>query len=210
MSINESRGTDNARQVQHAAEALLAAAGQRDGYSVGHSERVAHYSNLLGKHFGLSERELTDLRYAAALHDIGKIGVSRSILNKLGRLADDEVEAMRLHSIIGIRLIEKIEGLKGAVPAIKHHHERWDGQGYPDRLTGDAIPLSARIISVAETYDILTSQLPWRRPMSTTEAAAELRRCASSQFDPAVVEAFIEVVIPAVSAPAEASRAASG
>lgn len=190
-----------------AAQALLTAAGQGDSQLVGHSERVARYSTRVGLRLSLSPKELTDLRYAASLHDIGKIGVSRDIVNKLGKLTDEEFGAMRLHSLIGIRILEKIEGLKGALPLIKHHHERWDGQGYPDKLAGDAIPLGARIIAIAESFDILTSELPWRRPMSAEDAVVELRRCAGTQFDPHMVSLFVEEVMQDWELPLQAQPA---
>lgn len=176
-----------------AAQALLAAAGQGDSQLLGHSERVAEYCLLIGNQLNLDGVDLADLRYAASLHDIGKIGVSRNIVNKMGKLSDEEIEAMRLHSVIGIRILEKIEGLRGALPMIKHHHERWDGVGYPDKLSGEDIPLGSRIIAVAETFDILTSEVPWRQGMSAIEALEELKRCSGTQFDPAVVDAFLEV-----------------
>lgn len=178
-----------------AARALLTAAGQGDEQMLGHSERVAEYCRVLGKALGLTPAELSDLHYAASLHDIGKIGVSPSIVNKLGSLTESELSAMRLHSIIGIRILENIEGLRGALPFIKHHHERWDGNGYPDGLPGESIPLGARIIAVAETFDIMTSEVPWRHGMAKSEAAEELRRCAGTQFDPTVVEAFLKHVL---------------
>lgn len=184
-----------AEAYDQAAQALLAAAGQQDEGALGHSERVTNFCLTVGKHLGMNQTDLTNLRYAASLHDIGKIGISRSIVNKLGSLTDEEFEIMRLHSTLGIRILEKVEGLRGALPLIKHHHERWDGQGYPDKLAGDDIPLGARIIAVAETYDILTSKVHWRRPMTVKHAATELRRCSGSQFDPKVVEAMIEAVI---------------
>ncbi len=184
-----------------AAQALLTAAGQGDDHLLGHSERVAGYCVAVAKHLGFSPASLTDLRYAASLHDIGKIGVSRSIVNKLGRLSDEEFQAMRLHSIIGTRILEKIEGLKGALPFIKHHHERWDGEGYPDKLSGEAIPLGARIIAVAEAFDILTSDVPWRTGMPVPEAVSELKSCAGTQFDPKIVEVFLTVVVGAPALP---------
>lgn len=178
-------------------DALLKAAGQGDDRLLGHSERVTAYALALGEKLGLTPQELSDLRYAASLHDIGKIGVSREIVNKMGKLTEKELDAMRLHSIIGFRILEKVEGLKGALPAIKHHHERWDGRGYPDGLAREDIPIGARIIAVAESYDILTSDVPWRDRIPEVEAVKELRRCSGSQFDARIVDIFVNDVLEA-------------
>ncbi|MCC6485318.1 MAG: HD-GYP domain-containing protein [Armatimonadetes bacterium] len=185
----------NAGAVQEeTTQALLSVAGASDANAQGHSERVRDLCMDIGEAMGLGPSALADLRYAASLHDIGKIGVSKSIVNKIGRLSDEEFSAMKLHSVIGIRILERIEGLQGALPMIKHHHECWNGRGYPDGLAGDDIPLGARIISVAETFDILTSTVPWREPMTLGDAVQEIRRCSGTQFDPEVVEAFLKVV----------------
>lgn len=171
-------------------EALVAAAGQRDKTAEGHSRRVTRYCGAIARVLGLSPDETTDLRYAAGLHDIGKVAISRRILNKLGKLTDEEFALMKRHSTIAIGILEKIEGLQGAVPLIKHHHERYDGRGYPDGLAGEDVPLGARIISVAEAFDILTSDVPWRDAMDQESALKELEACAGTQFDPTVVQAF--------------------
>ena len=164
------------------------------GHPDGHSERVAIYAEAIGKQLDLPEKTLTDLRSAAILHDIGKVGISRQIVDKLGRLSEREFEIMRLHSTIAIRMLERVEELQDALPMIKHHHERFDGKGYPDALEGHDIPLGARVIAVAETFDMLASDLPWREAMSLEDSLKEIRRCAGSQFDPMVVEAFLAVI----------------
>jgi response regulator RpfG family c-di-GMP phosphodiesterase len=138
----------------------------------------------------LPHDELVNLKFAASLHDIGKVAISRKILNKIGKLTDEEFAIMRQHSTIAIRILEKVDGLKDAVPLIKHHHERYDGRGYPDRLSGTDIPLGSRIIAVAEAFDILTSDVPWRDAMNQDSAMKELDACAGTQFDPQVVKAF--------------------
>lgn len=171
-------------------EALVAAAGQRDKTAEGHSRRVTRYCAAIAKVIGLSPEESMDLRYAAGLHDIGKVAISRRILNKLGKLTDEEFAVMKRHSTIAIRILEKIDGLQGAAPLIKHHHERFDGRGYPDGLAGEDIPAGSRIISVAEAFDILTSDVPWRDAMDQEGALKELEACAGTQFDPIVVQAF--------------------
>ena len=178
------------RVYEQAISALVAAVGQRDRTAEGHSQRVTRYCSAIGKCLGLSGSELANLRYAAGLHDIGKVAISRRIINKLGKLTDQEFEVMKQHSAISLRILEKIDGLQGASVLVKHHHERYDGRGYPDGLSGSDIPLGARIIAVAEAFDILTSAVPWRDAMSQEEAVNEISNCAGTQFDPGVVQAL--------------------
>lgn len=160
----------------------------------GHSDRVAIYAMAIGKHLDLPDSTLVALRRAAVLHDIGKIGISRQIVDKLGTLTDREFEIMRLHSSIAIRMLEKVEGLKDSLPMIKHHHERFDGKGYPDGLSGHDIPLGSRIIAVAETFDVLVSDVPWRDALPLNEAVEELKRNSGTQFDPMIVDAFLAII----------------
>jgi HD-GYP domain-containing protein (c-di-GMP phosphodiesterase class II) len=160
----------------------------------GHSERVAVYAVAIGRQLDLPDKILGDLKSAAILHDIGKVGISRQIVDKLGRLTDREFEIMRLHSTIAIRMLERVEGLHDSLPMIKHHHERFDGKGYPDGLTSHDIPIGARVIAVAETFDMLVSELPWRDAMTFEDALKELKRCSGSQFDPLIVDAFLTVI----------------
>jgi HD-GYP domain-containing protein (c-di-GMP phosphodiesterase class II) len=189
--MESSRNDSTLNKVyQQTVDALITAASERDKFAKGHSERVADYSVSIGKELGLSADDLVNLRYAASLHDVGKIAISSRILNKLGKLNPEEIVIMRRHSLIALRILEKIDGLQEALPIVRHHHERWDGSGYPDGLSGDAIPLGARIVSVAEAYDILTSDVPWRDAYPHAMAMAEIERCSGTQFDPEVVEAF--------------------
>jgi len=175
-------------------DTLLAAASERDRDARRHGERVTRYAVAIGEKLGMAEDELCNLRYAASLHDIGKIGISRKILNKLGRLTEEELNVMRRHASIAIRILERAEGLQGALPIIRHHHERFDGNGYPDGLAGEEIPFGARIIAAAETYDILTSDVPWRDALLPELARKELERCSGTQFDPNVVKALLSVI----------------
>jgi HD-GYP domain-containing protein (c-di-GMP phosphodiesterase class II) len=179
---------------QQTVNALVAATGERDEHAKGHSDRVTSYCLAIAERLGLDPNATRDLRYAAGLHDVGKIAISRNILNKLGKLTDEEFEIMRMHSLIAVRILEKIDGLKDALPMIRHHHERYDGAGYPDGLSGEAIPLGARIICVAEAYDILTSDVPWRDAVTIDNALGEIERCSGSQFDPTVVKALSEAI----------------
>jgi HD-GYP domain-containing protein (c-di-GMP phosphodiesterase class II) len=159
----------------------------------GHAERVAVYAVATGHELGLRDDDLLHLRYAATLHDVGKVKVDATLVNKLGKLEDEEIEAMKLHAELSLELLEEFDWLQPALPMIIHHHERWDGQGYPTGLGANLIPLGARIIAVAETFDFLTTEAGWSRKLTPDEANEELRACARTQFDPDVVEAFLRV-----------------
>lgn len=181
------------RVVNDTIKALVRATALRERDADRHSARVAVLAVATGEKLGMSDEDLLVLRRAAELHDIGKIAVSDSILGKLGRLTDEEIRVMRQHATLALEILGAVQALRPTLPLIKHHHERWDGTGYPDGLAGEEIPLGARIIAVAEVYDILTHGAPWKEPLSVEEAKAEIRRCAGAQFDPRVVEAFLQV-----------------
>lgn len=155
-----------------------------------HAERVAVYATAIGFELGMGDAELRDLRNAAMLHDIGKMRVSAELLSKVGELTEDDFFMLRLHAQIAIEVIEEFEFLEKCLPAITLHHERWDGNGYPTGLAGDQIPLEARIIHVAETYDILVNGSPWRQPLPVDNAFKEILDHSGSQFDPTVVRAL--------------------
>ena len=191
MVIGPDGGNGMDKIYHQTIDALVAAAGERDSTAQGHSERVRTYAAAIAdKLESMSEQDLKNLGYAASLHDIGKVAISERILNKLGRLTEEEFAIMRQHSIVATRILEKVDGLHDAIPFIRHHHERYDGDGYPDGLAGEDIPLGARIVAVAEAYDILTSDVPWRNAMSANEALKEVKRCSGTQFDPKVVVAL--------------------
>lgn len=190
MGVERTNRDGAERLYEQTVEALVAAVGQRDKDAEGHSQRVCRYSMAVGGVLRLSDADMVRLKHAASLHDIGKIAISRKILNKLGRLTEAEFEIMKRHSIIAIRILEKVDGLHDSAPLVKHHHERFDGKGYPDGLSGQDIPLGSRIIAVAEAFDILTSDVPWRDAMDQECALVELEACAGTQFDPVVVSAF--------------------
>ncbi len=158
----------------------------------GHAERVAVYAVATGESLGLDDDLLRDLRYAAILHDVGKISVDAHLLRKIGQLSEEEMDALRLHALIAASMLEAFEWLKPCLLDIRHHHERWDGGGYPDGLVGPDIPLGARIINLAETFDVIYSGL-LGDPKGEETAIAEIRRCSGSQFDPKVVDAFLKV-----------------
>jgi HD-GYP domain-containing protein (c-di-GMP phosphodiesterase class II) len=171
-------------------EALAAALDARDSATEGHSQRVTGCTLVLGEALGVAGVELKALHYGAALHDIGKIGIPDAILRKAGRLTDDEWKLMRQHPEMGERIIAGIEFLRSAVPVVLHHHERWDGGGYPFGLEGEAIPLGARIFTVSDAFDAMVSDRPYRRGMSFEQARREIHHGANRQFDPVVVDAF--------------------
>jgi putative nucleotidyltransferase with HDIG domain len=181
------------RAVNDTVKALVRVAAMREKGADQHSARVAVLAVATGEKLGMSDEQLRVLRYAAELHDIGKVAISENILGKLGKLSEEEIQIMRQHATLALEILGTVQALQPTLPLVKHHHERWDGTGYPDGLAGEEIPLGARIIAVAETYDILTHGAPWKEPMSAEEAKAEIRRCAGTQFDPQVVEAFLQV-----------------
>jgi HD-GYP domain-containing protein (c-di-GMP phosphodiesterase class II) len=162
----------------------------RDSDTGGHTRRVAALAMRLGRRLGVTGRMLEDLRTAALLHDLGKIGVADRILLKPARLTEDEWREMRRHPQLGADLLRSHGLLQGAVPMIRHHQESFDGSGYPDGLSGDAIPLGARIIAVADAFMAMVDGRPYREARGATVACAEISRCAGTQFDPAVVAAL--------------------
>ena len=170
--------------------ALAATVDARDPFTYGHSGRVADIAQTIGKATGLVEKELADLYAASLLHDVGKVGVPDAVLTKPDVLTEEEWEIIKKHSAEGARIAGYIKGLGAVVPVIKHHHEWYDGTGYPDGLKGEEIPLGARIISVADAYDTMTTARPYREVVSQQEALEELRRFSGTQFDPELVEAF--------------------
>ncbi len=173
------------------AQALAETIEKRDPYTGGHTQRVMKYSLAIGKMMGLTEKEIEELKLAAILHDIGKIGIRDSILLKKGRLDKDELDAMSRHAEFGSEILLHVKQLKGVIPGVRGHHERYDGAGYPDCLRGEDIPIIARIIAVADTFDAMTTDRPYRKGLSASAAVSELRTCSGTQFDGAVVEAFV-------------------
>jgi len=183
-------------QLKQAYQASLTALARaielRDRYTGGHIERVTEYSIAIGNQLGWSESRLEALRYGAILHDIGKIHISKSILSKNTELNETEIQEIRNHPRIGSEMIRDIPYLSGAVEIIKHHHERWDGGGYPDGLEGEEIPPGARIVGVADAFDAMISHRPYSPAHSMEEAFSEIKRCQGAQYDPKVVSAFIQ------------------
>jgi HD-GYP domain-containing protein (c-di-GMP phosphodiesterase class II) len=173
--------------------ALADAVEARDAYTARHAERVAAYGLEIARACGIDMAEDPDLEFGFLLHDIGKIAISDAILYKPGRLTDDERDAMRRHPQIGEEIVSGIDFLAGARQVVRSHHERWDGAGYPDRLAGERIPLTARVFAVADTFDALTSDRPYRAAASFREARRVIAEAAGTQFDPAVADAFDDI-----------------
>ncbi len=165
-----------------------------DPYTRGHSERVADYAGRLAQRMGLSENEADVIRNAGILHDVGKIGISETILQKPGPLTNEELVSVQDHPVIGEKICKPLRSANTLLKIIRHHQERYDGDGYPDGLKGDEIPMEARVISVADAYDAMTSPRPYRPPMSHRQVIDVLRRESGKQWDPDVVREFLEMI----------------
>jgi putative nucleotidyltransferase with HDIG domain len=176
---------------------LAAAIDAKDPYTRGHSDRVASLALLVADRMRLDHDERMALELSAYLHDIGKIGIREDVLHKPGRLDDTEAAEMRGHPAIGATILEHVEFPWAITPNVRHHHEHWDGSGYPDRLSGESIPFLARIISVADSHEAMVSDRPYRRGRTTSDALDELKRCAGAQFDAAIVDEFCAALLEA-------------
>ena len=166
----------------------------KDPYTRGHSDRVAEYSVLIGEKLGLSEQDLRTLRIGGLFHDIGKIGIPDSILLKESKLSDDEYSQIKNHPTIGAHILQNATIFQDILPIVKHHHERYDGNGYPSKLKGEEIPYFARIAAVADTFDAMTSKRTYRNAIPLEEVKEEIKRCEGTQFDPNIAETFLEIL----------------
>jgi HD-GYP domain-containing protein (c-di-GMP phosphodiesterase class II) len=173
---------------------LAAAIETRDPYTGGHVDRVAVFSVATGRELEWDDERLSQLELGALLHDVGKIGVEDRILRKPGRLEPEELAQMRQHPEMGAHMLQGVPFLLPAVTCALRHHEQFDGQGYPDGIVGEAIPIEARVVAVADTFDAMTSDRPYRKGLPVEVATAEIERCAGTQFDPAVAAAFLRAV----------------
>jgi putative nucleotidyltransferase with HDIG domain len=171
--------------------ALSDALEHKDAYTAAHAREVEDLAERVGARLGLAGEELRTVRYAALLHDIGKIGIPSEILNKPSKLTEEEFEQIKQHTVIGARMLERIPFFEHVHPLVRSAHERWDGRGYPDRLAASEIPLGARIICACDAFHAMTSDRPYRVAMPATEAIAELDRNSGRQFDPAVIDALV-------------------
>ena len=163
-------------------------------YTKGHSDRVTRYAMGIAREMNLSESAIRNIEYAALIHDIGKIGIQETILAKKGELSDTEYEIVKMHPLIGESIITPVKFLNGIAPLILYHHERFDGTGYLEGLRGEAIPLGARIISVADAFDAMTSDRPYRKGLTKEEARRELEKDTGKRFDPEVIKAFLRLL----------------
>lgn len=176
------------------AEALARAIDAKDKYTHGHSARVAEYAKKIAKKAGKSEKEIMEVYFSALLHDVGKIGIPDSIINKEGALTKEEIEAVKMHPVIGNEILQTIKQSPYISIGAHYHHERYDGQGYPDGLKGEKIPEIARIIAVADTYDAMTSKRSYRTPLPQAVVRSEMLRGCGSQFDPKYAKIMIEMI----------------
>lgn len=177
----------------NAITALAYALEAKDIYTSGHSQRVTEISVAIARELGMPQDSIDKIRLAGLVHDIGKIGIRESVLNKPASLTDEESKHIKSHCEAGERILTPIVEDEEILKAVRHHHERYDGMGYPDGLRGEQIPLGARILAVADTFDAMTSERPYRAAMSDEAACAEIERCKGTQFDPEVADAFLRI-----------------
>jgi putative two-component system response regulator len=181
----------NLQTVQALAETIEA----KDQYTQGHCERVRSISIRLARELGLPREQFEPLEFAALLHDIGKIGIPERILNKVGPLDADELDIIKMHPVIGAQILSSVEFFAPAINGVRHHHERWDGKGYPDGVSGEDIDPLARIITLADTFDAMAQSRPYRNALPMATVLAEIREQSGKQFSPLVVKAFFDAAI---------------
>ena len=196
-AINE-KLSDTYKQLEQAymesIETLRYTVEAKDPYTKGHSDRVSEYSVLIGKKLGLSEEDLRRLRIGGLFHDIGKIGVPDTILQKAGKLSEDEYSEIKNHPTIGAHILSTASIFQDILPIVKYHHERYDGRGYPEKLQGEKIPYLARITTVADTFDAMTSKRTYRDALPLDVVIEELKNCSGTQFDPKIDDVFVDIL----------------
>ena len=195
--INEELA-DSKEQLEQAyldmVQTLRSTVEAKDTYTRGHSDRVSEYSVLIGEKLGLSEEQIKILRIGGLFHDIGKIGIPDSILLKPDKLTDDEYSEIKNHPSIGAHILGSAKIFQDIIPIVKHHHEKYDGNGYPSRLKGEEIPYLARIAAVADTFDAMTSRRSYRDAIDLQKVKDEIKRCEGTQFDPKVADTFLDIL----------------
>ncbi len=179
------------RSYNETLHALVKALDTRDSETGGHSERVTQMALFIARQLKLDEKVIQEIQWGALLHDVGKIGIPDHILRKPGKLTEDEWIVMRTHPQVGYEMLQEIPFLAPSLDVVLHHHERFDGTGYPSGLSGKTIPIAARIFAIADTYDAMTNDRPYRKAFYTEKALEEIQQCANSQFDPEIVNAFL-------------------
>ncbi|MDD5680223.1 MAG: HD-GYP domain-containing protein [Candidatus Omnitrophica bacterium] len=177
-----------------AMKALIMSEEARDPYTSGHSRRVTEYAVAIARKIGMGEVPAKHIEYAGYLHDIGKIGISDAILNKEGRLSDEEWQVIRKHPNTALEILNPLKFLPEEKVIIKYHHERYDGNGYPDGLKGENIPMGARIMAVADSFDAMNSRRPYREALSKDKIISELKTARGTQLDPAIVDVFLDII----------------
>jgi len=190
---NDSGQTDNQTCLEFA-KVLAHTLEEKDPYTSGHSERVCYYSDSVSKHLSFEPKDRTELQIASYLHDIGKIGISNRFINKKGTLSSTDWAIIKQHSNKSIELLAPLKLSSNILSFIQHHHEHYDGTGYPDGLAGEQIPIGARIIAISDAYDSMTSNRPYRKSLSPEEARDELKSCSGKQFDPELIRIFLDVL----------------
>jgi putative two-component system response regulator len=187
--------TDELERAESVLFTLARSIEGKDPYTHGHCERLANYSARLGEHLGLPEEQITALRRGGVVHDIGKIAVPDSILLKTSKLSEDEWKLMKEHPIVGERICAPLKSFRSVTPIIRHHHEKFDGSGYPDGLRGEAIPITARVLQIVDVYDALTTERPYKRAFSIADALQTMREeVGKGWWDPAIFEQFERLV----------------
>jgi putative two-component system response regulator len=190
---NDSGLSDNQTCLEFA-KVLAYTLEEKDPYTSGHSERVCYYSDFICKRLSFQPKDRTELQIASYLHDIGKIGISNRFINKKGALSSTDWAIIKQHSNKSIELLAPLKLSPSILSFIQHHHEHYDGTGYPDGLVGEQIPVGARIIAISDAYDSMTSNRPYRKPLSSEEARKELTKCSGKQFDPRLIAIFLDVL----------------
>jgi HD-GYP domain-containing protein (c-di-GMP phosphodiesterase class II) len=196
IAIQETQQCDDVhRNYFNTLKALVLAMEARDPYTRGHSERVTKYALDIARKLHMPQKFIEIINYAGIVHDVGKIGISDLILNKPGRLTAAERAIIELHPIKGVQMLEPLKFIRTGLPLVRHHHERFDGTGYPDRIGGEEIPLSARILACADAFDAMTSDRPYRlKKLTAQDAITELKANANTQFDPKIVSVFVDLI----------------
>jgi putative nucleotidyltransferase with HDIG domain len=177
-----------------AIQSLAVALEAKDRYTAGHSQRVSRFAMMVARGLELPAAEVRTVGQIGLLHDIGKIGMDDKVLNKPGKLTKEEFDLIKQHPVIGAQILAPVRSLESHLPGIRHHHEAWDGSGYPDGLQGDSIPLTARIVCLADSFDAMTSTRPYRPGRTLQQAIEEMRRCSGTQFDIRCVDAFVTIL----------------